>query len=301
MTLTASLPRLTSAGVELERIDLLCDSTPILNNVPLLQARMAHDGYLFLPGLLNRQEVLDARREVTRRLAEHGFLDPIRPAMDAVSRRNGGAFMPDLLARNNAQLHKVLYEGPMMAFFDRFLGEPAMHYDYTWFRSVPPGRGTPSHCDVVYMGRGERNRLYTSWTPIGDCDFAQGGLMILEGSNRHQKLKSSYGEMDVDTYCENKPDARSWGKSWGTGGSLHGSPNQIARSIGGRWLTHEFHAGDVLIFSMYTVHASLDNHSDRVRLSSDSRYQPANGRIDERWVGENPIAHGAAGKRGKIC
>ena len=60
-------------------------------------------------------------------------------------------------------------------------------------------------------------------------------------------------------------------------------------------------AGDVLIFSVFTVHASLDNRSDRVRLSSDSRYQPASKPADERWIGTNPIGHGHAGKIGKIC
>lgn len=49
------------------------------------------------------------------------------------------------------------------------------------------------------------------------------------------------------------------------------------------------------------VHASLDNHSDRYRLSSDSRYQLAGEPVDERWIGPNPIARGPAGKKGKIC
>ena len=125
--------------------------------------------------------------------------------------------------------------------------------------------------------------------------------MVLEGSNRHQKLKSTYGQMDIDSYCENKPESKAWGKAWGTGGSLKGNPNQIRRSIGGRWLTTDYRAGDVLIFSVFTIHASLDNRSKRVRLSSDSRYQPASAPADERWIGENPVAHGQAGKRGKIC
>jgi len=151
------------------------------------------------------------------------------------------------------------------------------------------------------MGRGERERLFTAWTPIGDIDFAQGGLMVLEQSNQHEKLKSTYGQMDVDSYCENKPESKAWGKSWGTGGYLKADPNQISRSLGGRWLTSEFQAGDVLIFSMFTVHASLDNRSTRIRLSSDTRYQPASAPADDRWIGTNPIGHSESGKRGKIC
>jgi hypothetical protein len=71
--------------------------------------------------------------------------------------------------------------------------------------------------------------------------------------------------------------------------------------MGGRWLTGEFRAGDLLTFSMYTVHASLDNQSKSIRLSSDTRYQLASEPVDERWIGENPIAHGLAAKRGRIC
>jgi hypothetical protein len=52
---------------------------------------------------------------------------------------------------------------------------------------------------------------------------------------------------------------------------------------------------------MFTVHASLDNHSNQIRISSDTRYQLASEPVDERWIGENPIAHGLAAKRGKIC
>lgn len=52
---------------------------------------------------------------------------------------------------------------------------------------------------------------------------------------------------------------------------------------------------------MFTLHANLDNRTNRVRLSTDSRYQLANEAVDERWVGENPIAHGPDAKIAMIC
>ena len=53
---------------------------------------------------------------------------------------------------------------------------------------------------------------------------------------------------------------------------------------------------------MFLVHASLDNQTEnRLRISSDSRYQRASEPIDERWVGANPPGHGPNGKRGLIC
>ena len=71
----------------------------------------------------------------------------------------------------------MLYSGRMMAFFANFLGGEVRHYDFTWLRTVAPGRGTAPHMDIVFMGRGTTN-LYTTWTPLGDIPLELGGLMI---------------------------------------------------------------------------------------------------------------------------
>jgi hypothetical protein len=53
---------------------------------------------------------------------------------------------------------------------------------------------------------------------------------------------------------------------------------------------------------MFLVHASLDNRTaNRLRLSSDCRYQRASEPVDDRWVGPQPPGHGTAGKRGRVC
>ena len=123
------------------------------------------------------------------------------------------------------------------------------------------------------MGRGTHN-LYTAWTPVGDIDFEQGGLMILEDSPKHVERLRTYLNKDVDTYCVNGPHAQeieTGKRKWGAfGGALGKDPVDLREKLGGRWLSTEFSAGDVLIFSVYTIHASLDNHSRQVRLSSDS-------------------------------
>jgi ectoine hydroxylase-related dioxygenase (phytanoyl-CoA dioxygenase family) len=60
----------------------------------------------------------------------------------------------------------------------------------------------------------------------------------------------------------------------------------VLEAEAGRWLTAEYRMGDVLIFSIYTMHASTDNRSESaVRLSSDTRYQLASEPVDPRWVG----------------
>ncbi|HZM06087.1 MAG TPA: phytanoyl-CoA dioxygenase family protein [Candidatus Saccharimonadales bacterium] len=299
---------LTALGHELdvspEAFGELTSSKDLLGNPEALRARMKADGYLYLPGLLDREEVLAARREVTDRLQTAGHLDPAYPPMDAVAQADAKiSFLPEV-ARNNGPLSTVLYSGAMMDFFARFLGGPVLHYDFTWFRAVAPGKGAPPHADVPYMGRGTHN-VYTAWTPIGDVNMEMGGLMVLEGTRDHESRLQSYYKKDVDSYCTNglhAPEIEAGKRWWGAfDGVLSKDPPEMLKKFGGRWLTTGFSAGDVLIFSIYTVHGSLDNHSKHIRLSSDSRYQLASEPVDQRWMGENPAGHGVAGKRGRIC
>ena len=68
-------------------------------------------------------------------------------------------------------------------------------------------------------------------------------------------------------------------------------PVEMVDRYGGQWQTTEFRAGDALIFGMFTMHGSLNNQTNRYRISADTRYQRADEPVDERWIGENPIAH----------
>ena len=302
--------KLTSCRVELDSaphsLGALRDSNDVLQDDAALRARMAEDGYLFLPGFLDRRAVLEARREVTRRLFDLGVLHPEFDPMDAVPSPTPDANNAphNEATRNNEPLRKLLYGPRMLGFYERLLGGAVRHYDFTWFRAMHPGSGTKPHCDLVYMGRGTSN-LFTAWVPIGDLPREVGGLMVLENSHRQAEKLEPYLRRDVDAYCVNRPDAsqieageKLW-QDWD--GTLTKNPASLREKLGGRWLTAEFRASDLLTFGMATVHGSIDNRSDRLRLSSDSRYQLASDPVDERWVGENPVGHGVAGKRGRVC
>jgi hypothetical protein len=321
MTIAATTTLLRSGGVDLDtspdHFGTLLDSSDLLTNPAALHQRINRDGYLYLPGLLEPQKVLAVRRHVTDRLAAGGFIKPGTDPMDAImnpgSAEQGRRFNMMDLAKDNPPLSDLLYTGTLMSFFHHFLAGPVRHFDYTWFRAIKPGKGTPCHLDSVYMNRGTQN-LFTTWIPMGDVDLALGGLMVLEGSNNNTRLRETYGKQDVDAVCQNRPDAKRWGRHDGSSGWLAGNVNQIRRSLaprgkeaggaegGGRWLTAEFKTGDAVIFTIHTLHCSLDNQTpDRYRFSSDSRYQLASEPADERWIGETPPGHGPAGKRDKIC
>ena len=306
MTTAKQRPEVFSCGHKLESADhvlgFLQETNELLPDADRLRDRMEQDGYLLFRGLLNRDDVLSARRNVLEELANEGQLDPSAALLDGIPKPGTKLFFhPELAQKNNVPLQQLLYDKDreLMEFFSHFLGGTVRHFDFTWLRCLSPGLGTPSHCDVVYMGRGTR-RLYTAWVPLGNIDFETGGLMLLEGSHQHEGLKQTYGTRDVDSYCENDPQDKAR-TSNGYNGWLSEDPNQIRRSLGGRWLVSEYEMGDVVIFCMNLVHGGMDNRSRRLRLSSDSRYQLASEPADERWLGENPPGHGSAGKRGRIC
>ena len=284
-------------------------------HVGALRERMAEDGYVLLPGYLDREEVLTARRALCARMAELGLLRRAGPGyaveeailIPGASLADTGVKSADLSAEC-AELQKLLYgyDGRMMRFHRAFLGGDVKHYDHTWLRVVRPGKGTTSHCDIVFMGRGT-SKLYTAWTPLGDIDRRLGGLIVLEGSHKKDDL-SEYVKTDVDTYCENKfegawedPEGKRNRPALATGAITEDHVG-LRQKLGGRWLTADYRMGDLLVFGMFLVHASLDNQSaDRLRLSSDSRYQLASEPADERWVGERPAGHGPQSGRGVIC
>jgi phytanoyl-CoA dioxygenase PhyH len=267
----------------------LRDSNDLVGDPAALRGRMSDDGYLLLRGYLDRDLVLAARRELAGKLDAVGLVDRSRPLVDAVySGTNAGlaeidrkAYAKDL--RTGPALLEVLRRGRMIQLFEGFLGGAVRSLDYVWVRNVRVGSATGCHIDWVYMGRGTKN-LYTAWTPMGDVPLTDGPLAILEGSHRLEELQRTYGALDVDRDKDHPY----------VGGWLSKDAPQVRNTYGGRWLTTEFEAGDILVFGMFLVHCSLDNRSpeNRIRLSTDTRYQLASEPADERWTGEQPFGHG---------
>jgi hypothetical protein len=314
-TLTAptatALPQIYSFGHALDmagdKIGLLRDSSDAAENFPELRQRFAADGYLYMKGYLDRDEVLAARATLTDGLAAAGVLDPAHPTIDGVCKPGAGYIFKPELTNNNPAVQNLLYSGRLPEFYRQFYGEEIRHYDFTWLRAIGPGKGTNPHCDLPYMGRGTHGHM-TCWLPYGDISFELGGLMVLEGSHKRMDLLEHYVYRDVDSYCANKPEqvqnatTGAKGFGWTFSGTLSHNPPVLRNKFNCRWLTTEFQPGDFITFGMCLVHASLDNRTaNRLRISSDARYQRASEPIDDRWIGANPPGHTTAGKKGRIC
>lgn len=259
----------------------LRESNDIIDQPDALHERIAEDGYLLIRGLHDKETVLSARQAILGKLAAKDMLAPDTPLME-------GIFNPDYPeptstgSMGNKALTKLLefkavVEGaPVMNFFKHFLGGEARTFDFKWLRTAGPGSGSPIHYDIVFMGRGTQD-LYSCWTPFGDVSLDMGPIVFLLGSNRFEKIRATYGKSDVDRDLIE--------------GHFSDNPLEIVEKYGGHWATTSFSTGDVIIFSMFLMHASLVNTSDKIRITADTRYQLASEAVDDRWVGENPKGH----------
>ena len=259
----------------------LRDSNRLLDDPVGLRERMDEDGYLVIRGLHRVEKVRAVRDMLLDNLDSNGQIDQASPVEMGVVKEGGrGAFFGGSKTLTRVPTFLNLVESPeIMNFFAEFLRGDVLTFDFKWLRVIAPGDFSGAHYDVVYMGRGTHN-LFTCWTPITDVPYSMGPLAILVGSHRgpaYERIKQTYGKMDVDRDHVT--------------GAFSNNPLEMVDRYGGQWQTTEFRMGDVVIFGMFTMHGSLTNTSNRFRLSCDTRYQRADDPVDERWIGENPIAH----------
>jgi hypothetical protein len=264
-----------------EELRELRDSNDVLYDPSALRERMAQDGYLLIRELIPRDTAISARARILEHMQEQGTLSPDQPVLEGVMPRGGkrAHVIGKRGISHHPQVVEMLENSALFDFWQRFYSEPVRTFDYKWLRAVANEEFTGCHYDVVYMGRGSQ-RLHTCWLPIADLPVAQGTLCVCVGSHNlpgFAKLRDTYGKMDVD---------RDLVDGW-----FSSDPREITAKFGGYWATTDFRAGDMLAFGLYTMHASTTNLTDRWRLSCDVRFQPAADSVDERWIGETPIAH----------
>ena len=180
-------------------LDELRDSTALKDDMPALRNRLQDEGYLLIRNLHDRQKVKEARRVVLQNLEQAEQLEPRAPLKDGViAEGKRGKFYGGAKAVTHTPEFLALVEAPeLMQLFAEFLDGPSLTYDFKWLRVVPNGAFTGAHYDIVYMGRGTIN-VFTVWTPLGDLPFEMGPLAILAGSHRFERIRQTFGEMDVD-------------------------------------------------------------------------------------------------------
>ncbi len=153
-----------------------------LNRPDVLRERMERDGYLYLPGFFDRDDVMAVRVTLTRRLGEQGLLDPAFPPSgrglesEAADRVQAGT------GPKQSRPAKCGFRPAPARLLRGLLRRSGEAFRFHLAACRRAWAGTNPHCDLVYMGRGTHN-LLTCWIPYGDVPLELGGLMILEDSH----------------------------------------------------------------------------------------------------------------------
>ena len=112
---TATLPQIWSFGHPLDtsedKFGILRDSSDAATDFAELRRRFDTDGYLYMKGYLDREQVLDARASLTDGLAEAGVLAENYPRIDGVCKPGSGYVFKPELTNNNAKIQDLLYSG----------------------------------------------------------------------------------------------------------------------------------------------------------------------------------------------
>ncbi|WP_372351046.1 phytanoyl-CoA dioxygenase family protein [Streptomyces sp. KL116D] len=276
-----TLHPLTSNGYELDadRLGPLKPVTPEeLDDRETVLARFEQDGYLYMPGFLDRTSVLDFRRHYFSALSSSGLTRQGSDPGEGIAADPGCVDRGRLRATlfnevvPGAEYEALCRHPRLVAFFRWLLGEEDLHlHRRKIIRHVAPdeagiGTATQAHYDLVYLREGT-DRVVSAWIPLGDIPVSRGPLIYLEGSHHVTLRQEAEGTLK-------RPAA-----------SLTADLPALANAYDSRWLVTDFTAGDVMIHNAHIIHASLDNHdSDGVfRLSTDIRYQPAAQPVDRRW------------------
>lgn len=233
-------------------------STDLLGDPHALRARLAEDSYLYFPGLLDRERVLEVRRDVVRTIQELGWVNVRADGTDVCKvlplREEDDEFIEGYKQVQRLQsFHALAHEPALVEAMQQVLGPTAFPHPLKIARLAFPDHyevSTPPHQD--FPNNQGTESLTATWIPITDITPELGGLAILRGSHR-------WGLLPMEGHI-------------GAGNRAAVIPPEMAEAC--RWVTTDFTMGDVLLFPSLAVHASLHNASEnQMRLSVDFRYQ----------------------------
>ena len=242
----------------------------------VLWARLRRDGYLYLKGHVEPDTVNDFRGYYFDRLKDANVTAPGTDPRDGISSAGpvDGAAMREALFGEivpGAEYQQLCAHPAIAGWFAWLLQDDVHLHQRKIIRHTKPGEAgigtaTQAHYDLVYL-RGGSDRVLSMWIPLGDCPVDRGGLAYLENSHHWVMAQEREGTLA-------RPAA-----------SITADLPGLAERHDTRWLVTDYEAGDVVVHSAHIVHASTDNvdPANKLRLSTDIRYQRKSEPIDWRW------------------
>jgi hypothetical protein len=287
-----SMPMLHANGRSLDRSpDRLGWLTPTAADTPMkaLRDQYRDHGYLWLKGFLDPEAVKSFRGYVFRHMGDVGLLAPgSDPALGVSLGQSPQKDKADrqLMALVRSAAYEAFCVQPRLwTFMDEFLEGISYLHKRKIMRYTQPHTTTvtPAHYDLIYL-RGGTSRVVTAWIPIGDVPVEMGGVVYLEGSHAlGARMEAEFTRNALDLTPEERISA--YNRNMTEGGWVSKDLPDMAERFNARWLIADYEAGDIMIHSPFMIHASTTNFDphNRIRLSTDIRFQNVNDEIDIRW------------------
>ena len=253
-----------------------------------LKSTLEKDGYLFLRNIVDKKIIGNARHDIFKKLNEVDELS--NPFNEGIA---SGRSIRDKLFNDRGQfwenisstksLRTVTNGKALENIFTRIFEAPSIGFDFIFLRAVAGGKFTHMHCDAGFFTR-KTQKVLTCWLVFTEVTLDRGPLFIIEGSHKFRDIQEKYNDFDVDIHKNKKATI-----------DIH--PVDFAKKRNTKILTAEFKPGDALIFGMYTVHGTFENHAkdNKIRLTCDIRFQPKNEPKDPRYFGVKPGGTTGAG------
>jgi len=279
-----------------------------------LQRRYQEDGYVYLKGLLPKQNVLDAREQYFKMLSPSGVLkpgtapvdgifDPTRDAADfpgigaGASGGNGrpGAETADRFVDLALEAHyadwykeKFCKHPVLKEFIARMTGwgDDTMAIRRSLLRNNTPGnKAIGVHYDQIFLRHGEPTSV-TAWIPMGDISLTGGGLIYLEkGHTLGREIEANFMRKAAESGLSEEEMKNAFNQNMMSTGLLADGPKEYSEKFGRRWLVTSYEAGDVVLHTPYTIHASTMNFDpeNKIRVGTDLRFVDSSKLWDTRW------------------
>ncbi|MGO8858232.1 MAG: phytanoyl-CoA dioxygenase family protein [Steroidobacteraceae bacterium] len=232
-------------------------SNSLLGDAAALQAAWDRDGYWFFRDVLDAAAIGRARSQFAGYLEELGVADRCDPRL-SYNGSSLAAFPPiiEKLAADKVCETTIMNDARINPFFARLFGCPPFWIPFTQYRATPPAADRSKsrfdfiHEDGVYN---EGLPFLICWIPLAEIDADVGGIAVAEGLHHGPCLHEKAG-IEI-------PPIRESRISWTA------------------WRRTTYRPGDVLLMDLHTPHSGIGNHSDRFRLSIDTRIMPSSGKV----------------------